>query len=496
MFYIILDDNNNNKYLNINPITNLYNNFSFKKFCQFFLTLCLFIKENNFIALKQYSYLFCNEKKNCDYANNSNKCGEKGKIIKYIINLKFEKQMQNNVDKVIKNEKEDFNIKEFNLKNKEINFLKDIFESYSSYFDKYLNYQISFTDIFTFLNDYNLIRIKDYNNNSNEYKNAFREKISKAQNNSRNKIIKLKESLHSLDFLFNVEKNGKSKILNAHSSYNSISLVDAELLFSKLQHKEKQSSSKSVDKTLSTKNINSKKEYNLKFRLNFKSFVQFLYLLSNKLCFESFSLFIEFLSFGQNNIKLKNRKINLKYFNDKYIQFDSSELSVIIKEFSPIIHLYFVAYVRKINKNEIDYNIYLKILSDFEIFPYIVNNNILKDIFDLLYRIEHNNIINDEKNKEGHLIEKNKEIGFNVFMYSFGIIAFYLTEVSQLDEIQSFLALFYLIIKSDKIKFVLKNIYFSFVDILKDKISEISKKYNNIIDEEPEYIKFLKEPYL
>jgi hypothetical protein len=423
----------------------------------------------------------------------------KGRIIKFILDLNITEYKPNNNDyKIDINTREEiinFDCNELNLNHKEMNLLKNIFESYSSCFDKYLNYQISFTDIFTFLNDYNLIRIKDYNN-SNEYKNAFREKITKAQNNSRNKIIKLKESLHSLDFLFNVEKNGKSKILNANSSYNSISLVDAEILFSKLQHKEKQSSSKSVDKTLSTKNINNKKEYNLKFRLNFKSFVQFLYLLSNKLCFESFSLFIEFLSFGQNNIKLKNRRINLKYFNDKYIQFDSSELSVIIKEFSPIIHLYFVAYVRKINKNEIDYNIYLKILSDFEIFPYIVNNNILKDIFDLLYRIEHNNIINDEKNKEGHLIEKNKEIGFNVFMYSFGIIAFYLTEVSQLDEIQSFLALFYLIIKSDKIKFVLKNIYFSFVDILKDKISEISKKYNNIIDEEPEYIKFLKEPYL
>jgi hypothetical protein len=283
----------------------------------------LYNKNKRDDILCQYLYLLKEDNKNINF-NNELKYGLKEGIIRFILNIKNKNFLQNN--NRIKISKEKFYNELENMKIKDIDFLFRIFESYSSHFDKYLNYQISFTDIFTFLNDYNLIRIKDYNN-SNEYKNAFREKISKAQNNSRNKIIKLKESLHSLDFLFNVEKNGKSKILNANSSYNSISLVDAEILFSKLQHKEKQSSSKSVDKTLSTKNFNSKKEYNLKFRLNFKSFVQFLYLLSNKLCFESFSLFIEFLSFGQNIIKLKNRRINLKYFNDKYIQFDSSELS-------------------------------------------------------------------------------------------------------------------------------------------------------------------------
>ena len=483
MFYIILDDSNDNNYLDVDIITNEYNIFSFKKFCQFFLTLCLYIKENNLIALKQYSYLLCEDKNNSDH-------NQKERIIKYILNLKIRNKKSKINDK---NEKEEnFNFEELTLNNKEINLLKDFFESYSSFFDKYLNYQISFTDILSFLNDFHLIKNKKYKNN--EIKDIFQEKILKAQKKTRNKIIKVKESLHSQDYLFRPEKNIKSKIVNDNPSNNSISLVDIEILFSKVQQKEKISFSQSMDKAISTNN-NNKKDYNLKIRLNFKSFIHFLFLLSNKLRFDSFSLFIDYLSFGHNNKKLKNRRITLKYLYDKYQEFISNELSDIIKEFSPIIHLYYVAYVRSINKNKIDYNIYSKIISDFEIFPYIVNNNILKNIFDLLYRIGHNTLIYNEENKEVYLVEKNKEIEFKEFMYSFGIIAFYLNEISELDEIQSFLALFYLIIKSDKIKLVLKDIHHSFVEILRNKITEISKKYN-IIDEEPEYIKYLKEPYL
>lgn len=502
MFYILLDDNNDNQYLNINDI-NIDNMFTFKKFCQFFLTLCLFIKENNFIVLKQYSNLLYKQKNDANLDEDI-ELDKKERIILFILNLKIDNRKQSNYNLRIKNKEEvRFNFNNLNLNDNEMNFLRQIFESYSSYFDKYLNYQISFSDILNFLKDYNLLLIKNNIFNNYDNKNILNEKVIKAQVCSRNKITKLKESLHSLDYTLKHYKNNKSKISNDNTSPNQINLVDAEILFSKIQQQEKTNISKSVEKIFSIKknkyNTNNKRDYHLKFRLNLKSFIYFLSLLSKKLYFESFSSFIKYLSYEERNFniyKLNNRNMSLKYLYDKYKILDSSDLIDIIKEFSPIIHLYFIAYIRKLNKDEIDYNAYLKMFSDFEIFPIIVNNNILKNVFYILYHIRQKEIINNEENKEDYLDDKNKKIGFDEFMYSFGIICLYLTEVSQLNEIRSLLALFYLIVKSDKIKNVLKNIYFNFVDILKDKITEISKKYNNTEEEEPEYIKFLKEPYL
>ena len=64
MYYIQLDDNNDNKYLNIEEL-NLNNdiNISFKKFCQYFLCLCFYIKSKKHSFLNQFSYLLKEEKK-------------------------------------------------------------------------------------------------------------------------------------------------------------------------------------------------------------------------------------------------------------------------------------------------------------------------------------------------------------------------------------------------------------------------------------------------
>ena len=264
---------------------------------------------------------------------------------------------------------------------------------------------------------------------------------------------------------------------------------------------------KSMDNIFSNTNTFNNKELKLKHNLNFKCFVYFLFLISTKLTFNSFSEFIAYLSDERDKIKifkLRSREINLKDIYQKYNELNASELIDIIQEFSPLINIYYLLYTKELNKNDITFNLYKRIFSQFEIFPKIVNNEILKNIFYVLYHIKAStteNIINNiEETKEENFIEKNREIGFKELMNSFGIIALYLSQISELNIIQSLLSLFYIIIKSEKIKPYLKKINtinFNFVEVLKNKVIEISKKYKNFMKEdEPEFIKFLKNPYL
>ena len=185
MFYILLDENNDSKYLNIKDIdTN--NTFKFKNFCQFFFTLCLFIKEKNFLVLKQYSYLLNKQKDNNSF-DNILKIGQKEGIIRFILSLKVENNYKNkeiypnNYNLDIKNKVKDISTikKDFNLNKEENDFIKQIFDSYSSHFDKNFNYLLSYWDIINFLRDFNLIR------KNNNYDNLLIEKISLARNNSK-----------------------------------------------------------------------------------------------------------------------------------------------------------------------------------------------------------------------------------------------------------------------------------------------------------------------
>lgn len=512
MYYIFLDDNNENKFLEIKEL-DINKIFTFKKFCQFFLTLCLFIKEKNMLILKQYSFLLKNKKD----INNLNELkieqsNHKEQIIRFILNLKIKninKQFQINNSKlddilIKNNEKEISLIDETFSSNKSIidkienNFVKDIFQSYSSNFDQNLNYQISFSDIIIFLKDYNLL-IK----NNNNYSNDIKERISKVQINSNYNINRLKKSLHSLDHMFNKKINKKNKSKNNNLKSNKINLTDLEILFSKVINDGKMNTYKSMDNIFSNKNIFNNNE--LIHKLNFKSFEYFLDLISKKLNYNSFSEFIDYLSNEKKNIKvfrLMNREINLNDIYKKYKEVNSTELIGLIQEFTPIINIYYISYMKLLKRNEITFNIYLKIFSEFEIFPKIVNINMLKYIFYVLYKLKINNkkdINYNEQDIEYNLIEKEREIGFNGLMNSFGIISLYLSHIISLNKIQSLLGLFHLIIKSEKLKYSLKilNIDYSFIDTLKNKVIEISNRYNNFNnEEEPEYIKFLKEPYL
>ena len=503
LYYILLDDNNENKFLVVKDI-DINNTYKFKNFCQFFITLCLFIKDKNCIALKQYFYLLNKQK---DDINDDNilKNGQKEGIIRFILNLNIEnKYKDKDIFQVdyqynLYNKNKGKNIysisNDFKLNREEYDIIRKIFESYSSYIDKNFNYQLSLTDIINFLKDYNLIL-------KNNHDNLLIEKINIAQTNSRNNINNLKRSLHSLDHLFNNKKNEKIKNSNSNNSNNNqIGLADLEILFSKAQQKQKVYIN--INKSMEGIFLNNKnnKDYNLKIRLNFNYFVNFLNFLSNKLGFETLSEFIKYLSEGKNNeniYKLRARDINLKYIYEKYTELNSkNELVNIIQEFSPIINLYIISYKNKIKGNKITYNIFLKLFSEFEIFPNFINYSILKDIFCVLYQIKSNSKEDMDININYKEEDKKKEIDFHEIMHTFGIISLYLKDIYSVNEIQGLLALFNLIVNSDKIKPFLKGLNFNFIDVLKEKINEISKRYNIFKNEdEPEYIKYLKEPYL
>jgi hypothetical protein len=299
------------------------------------------------------------------------------------------------------------------LNNKELNFIRGIFESYSSDFDQYFNYQISLSEIITFLKHYNLL-IK--NNIKKHSQNFLKEELIKAQNNSRNNIIKLKRSLHSLDFLFDKKLSKNNKVKNNNLKSKQINLINVEIIFSKVIYlgKMNMNINKSMDNIFSNTSIINKRELKQKNNLNFKFFVYFLFLISKKLSFNSFSEFIAYLSDERDKIKvfkLRNREINLKNIYQKYNELNSSELIDIIQEFSPLINIYYHLYTKG-NKNDITFNLYKRIFLEFEIFPKIVNNELLKNIFYVLYHIKTSNkeniINNKEETIEDNLIDENR----------------------------------------------------------------------------------------
>ena len=148
--------------------------------------------------------------------------------------------------------------------------------------------------------------------------------------------------------------------------------------------------------------------------------------------------------------------------------------------------------VNERNKETITYEIFLKIFTEFELYPKLVNNNILRNIFYELYRINNDYI---EKN-DLNIILKNKEIGFDELLNSIGILTLYLRNKSNSDELQILFGIFHRIAESKKIKLDI-NINFKFSEVLKDKLSKI---YNIFFDDsnlyEPEYKLFLEKPFL
>ena len=470
LYYIELDKNNNNNYLNLNEKNSNFD-ILFKKFCQLFLCICLYIKEKKQSILKQYLYLYTD---NTDFDfENELKFGQKEGIIRFILNLY-------NINLFQENNSDIFNINKFiketisekeiikglkKLKLKDINFLYQIFESYSSHFDKYLNFQISFSDIVTFLKQCNLI-----DNNSYKSKNlSIEKKYNKAIKKINKNISRLKISLHSFDNLFTEKYSSKNKNITKiefKKNKNDISLKDIEIIFCKVSQRA---------------DINN--------RLFFGEFLKFLYLLMDKIGYNSINEFIEYLYSIKTNylaVLMKQNeelnKINL-FFNE----LKSNELIVIINQISPIINIYLAAFSNKNNIYSITYDIFLKIFTEFDIYPNVIGNNILKNIFYELYRMKN---INNEK------FEENKKIEFEDIYKAIGIIALYLKNSSKLDDKKILLGLFYKIAESKKINLEL-NFNFNFSDNLKNKIFEISKIYYGLDEiEEPEYKSFLENPFL
>ena len=470
LYYIELDNNNNNEYLYLNELNNDFD-ISFKKFCQFFFCLCLYIKDKKQSILKQY---LCLKTVNTNFDfENELKFGQKEGIIKFILNLNINNLFQdNNLDifNKTKNNKEKLSEEKYNkelekLKMKDINFLHEIFESYSSHFDKYLNYQISFSDIIALLKQCNLIE-----NNFIQNKNlSLEQKYNKVKRGINKKILNLKNSLHSLDNLFTEKSIFKNKnpTNNEHKRNKTyISLSDAEIFFCKV--------SKRAD-------INN--------RLNFKEFLKFLYLLLDKIGFNSINELIEYLNLRKNNYLtlLIQQNEELTKINLLYNELKSNEIINIIHEISPIINIYLISFANKNNIYSVTYDIFLKIFTEFDIFPNIVGNNILRNIFYELYQVKN---INNEN------LEEIKEIEFDDIFITIGIITLYLKNFSELDDKKILLGLLYKIAESKKMKLDL-NFNFNFSDNLKNKLIEISKLYFDLDNlEEPEYKSFLKNPLL
>ena len=470
VYYIELDKNNDNNYLNLNEKNSNFD-ILFKKFCQLFLCICLYIKEKKQSILKQYLYLYTDITD--FYFENELKFGQKEGIIRFILNLNNKNLSPGNnleIFYINKNNKETISEEDIikglkKLKLKDINFLYQIFESYSSHFDKYLNFQISFSDIVTFLKQCNLI-----DNNSYKSKNlSIEKKYNKAIKKINKDISRLKISLHSLDNLFTEKYSSKNKNITKiefKKNKNDISLKDIEIIFCKVSHRA---------------DINN--------RLFFGEFLKFLYLLMDKIGYNSINEFIEYLYSIKTNylaVLMKQNeelnKINL-FFNE----LKSNELIDIINQISPIINIYLAAFSNKNNIYSITYDIFLKIFTEFDIYPNVIGNNILKNIFYELYRMKN---INNEK------FEENKKIEFEDIYKAIGIIALYLKNSSKLDDKKILLGLFYKIAESKKINLEL-NFNFNFSDNLKNKIVEISKIYYGLDEiEEPEYKSFLENPFL
>ena len=482
MYHFILDDNNDNKYLDVEELT-LDVDISFKKFCELFLCLCIYIKNKKQIILDQFSYLLKEENKNNKFETEL-KYGQREGIIKYILNLNTLNISQNknfnekNKDKNLKkksNEK-NFYIDLNNLKIKHIDFLFKIFEAYSSHYNKYLTYQISFKDILIFFKDCKFIINNEIKKNNNY---SLKDKYYKAKKIIKKNISKLRTSIHSFDRLLNNNKidNNKNNTNNYYYiNKNKILLRDIEIFYSKV--------SKRAD-------INN--------RLNFKEFIKFLHLSLDKLGFNSISELTQFLQDKNiNNLNaLINRRNELQKINMLYYQIDKNDIFNIIQQLSPIINIYFISLANKINKYKVTFDLFLKIFREFDLYPNIISNNILKNIFDKIYQIHNEKIIKTKELLLEKILEE-KEVGYDDILIAIGIIIFYLknNSFSHLDEKKILFGLFYRIAESKNLKLEL-NFNYNFSDELKNKLIKISKIYFDFTNfEEPKYKLFLNNPFL
>ena len=221
-----------------------------------------------------------------------------------------------------------------------------------------------------------------------------------------------------------------------------------------------------------------------------------MYLTLDKLGFNSINELFEYFynkrksimkSFQQRNDELK--KINILYYEVK-----SNEIFNIIQQISPIINVYFLSFTNKINKYSVTFDIFIKIFTELDLYPKIIGNIILRNIFYEIYQIKIRQL--KIKEKKIKIFEEVKEIDFGEILMAIGVITFYLKNMSNLDEKKILLGLFFRIAETKKINLDL-NFNFNFSDVLKNKLIEISNLYfGNSSLEESEYKLFLKNPFL
>ena len=467
VFYTQLDDNNDNEYLNVDELNSGFY-ISFKKFCQLFFCLSLFIKDKKHEILDQYIYLLKEDNENDDFYNEL-KLGLKKGIIRFILNLRNKNLDKNNIRVNKRNmiSKEKFYNELKNMNEKDMDFVFKIFEYYSSHYDKYLNYQISFNDIIVFLKDCELLL---NNKNKTNFGHILEEKYYLAKNRINNNISKLKETLYSSSETFNMKNsytNYKSSNLNNYEKINKICLRDVEIFYCKVS-----------------------KRADINKRLNFREFLELFYLISDKLGFKSIIGLIEFLCYRKKtNMKIFKQKNNeLRKINILYYEIQSNEVFEIIQQISPIINIYFISFANKINKYNVTFDIFIKIFIEFDLYPNVVGNSILRNIFYELYQINKIKLKFDEK-INFDIFEEKKEIGFDKIFIAIGLIALHLKSNFNLDEKQILFGIFYKIAESKKIKLDL-NLNFNFSDNLKNKLCEISKLYFTNSDSEQSEFKF------
>ena len=217
----------------------------------------------------------------------------------------------------------------------------------------------------------------------------------------------------------------------------------------------------------------------------------------DKLEFKSISELIKYLYHNRKtNMEIfKKQKDELRQIKLLYHELKSNEIFNIIQQISPIINIYFISFANKINKYTLTFDIFMKIFTEFDLYPNIIGYNVLKNIFYEIYQIRKRKIKSKEENNL-KLLEEIKEIGYDEILMAIGVISLYLKNMSSLDEKQIIFGIFYKIAESKKIKLEI-NLNFNFSDSLKNKLVEISNLFfDNSNSEVPEYKSFLENPFL
>ena len=369
------------------------------------------------------------------------------------------------------NEKNELNqilfFKNQNIINKKI--LKEIFEYYSDYNDKYQMNKIGYNDFMKFIKDFNLFNLSKLN--TEEKNNIFSSslRMSKLQTTST-----IKQNI----------KLNKSEI----SKRNILNEQYLNILWSDISGKKNQkiinlNSIKPKINLNRSSSLNSLKPNSLNYnKLNYFQFIEILLSISQILYFDSFDIFVKFLEEG-NNIYLNIQEKKNEIMNKFYIIQNNNQLIKILNSIKKILKNYYNYYSK--NKEKITFDIIIKIYKDFNILPYFISFIELKNIFFTLA-----DILNNKQD-----LEKEKKINFELFLISLGIISLSINTSSNLTNIERLILLLVQIAYSEKKNQFFSNETFSIRKDLFNIIIELEKNYPSIFEKSiPFYEEIIRNP--